>query len=246
LATYYQIKGDISSSKKSCEIAISLALSTGNTKWHSQGLCNLAWVQWSLGNYSAAQVHANEAQQLALISADLYREAQALNIEAICCYTLGNYTKAIPLCIRARDLIGLCGMSHGTINHAIMTTQAEIHRHKSEYVEARNIHTRILEGTTIQDPYSYGYALVNVAEIDVLIGAPKNDVQRNCERARKMLHTVGNVEPAIMCDVILADLHLREGNLLAAKTILIQCLKVTLESSQLQTYCLERLGDAIL
>jgi hypothetical protein len=75
LATYYQIKGDISSSKKSCEIAISLALSTGNTKWHSQGLCNLAWVQWSLGNYSAAQVHANEAQQLALISADLYREA---------------------------------------------------------------------------------------------------------------------------------------------------------------------------
>jgi hypothetical protein len=47
-----------------------------------------------------------------------------------------------------------------------------------------------------------------------------------------------------ICDVILADLYLREGNSLAAKTILARCLKVTLEYSQLQTYCLERLGDA--
>jgi hypothetical protein len=47
-----------------------------------------------------------------------------------------------------------------------------------------------------------------------------------------------------MCDVILADLHLREGNLLAAKTILVRCLKVTLSYSQMQTRCLEQLGDA--
>jgi hypothetical protein len=135
-------------------------------------------------------------------------------------------------------------MSHGTLDYDIMTTQAEIHRHKSEYVEARSIHTRILEGTTIQDPYSYGLAVVNVAEIDGLIGTPKDDMQRNCDRARKMLHTVGNVEGVTMCDVILADLHLREGNSLAAKTILARCLKVTPEYSQIQTYCLEQLGDA--
>jgi predicted negative regulator of RcsB-dependent stress response len=78
----------------------------------------------------------------------------------------------------------------------------------------------------------------------VLIGAPKNDVQRNCDRARKMLDTVGNVEGVTMCDVILADLYLREGNSLAAKTILARCLKVALEYSQIQTYCLEQLGDA--
>ncbi|KAJ7813188.1 hypothetical protein B0H13DRAFT_1925614 [Mycena leptocephala] len=65
-----------------------------------------------------------------------------------------------------------------------MNSQAEIHRLKSE----------ILEGTTIQDPYSYGLALVNIAEIDGLIGSPKDDVQRNCDRARKMLDTLGNAE----------------------------------------------------
>jgi hypothetical protein len=58
-----------------------------------------------------------------------------------------------------------------------------------------------------------------------------------------MLDTLGYVEGVAMCDVILEDLHLREGNSLAAKTILARCFKVTLEYSQIQTYCLERLGD---
>ncbi|KAJ7792631.1 hypothetical protein B0H13DRAFT_2298856 [Mycena leptocephala] len=244
LAYYYRKKTDMSSAKKTCRTAISLALSTGNTKQHSQGSKNLAWVEWQLGDYSAAQMHAIEARRLAIISADLYREAQALDIEAICCYTLGNYTKAMSLCIRARELLGFCGMSHGNLDHSIMTSQAEIHRHKSEYVEARSIHIRILEGTTMQDLHNYGFALLTVAEIDVLIGAPKNDVQRNCDRARKMLDTVGDTEGVAICDVILADIHMNEGNSLAAKRILERCLKVTLEYSQIQTYCLERLGDA--
>jgi hypothetical protein len=47
----------------------------------------------------------------------------------------------------------------------------------------------------------------------------------------------------ILCDVILADLYLREGNLLAAKTILARYLKLNLEYSQIKTCCLERLGD---
>ncbi|KAJ7922721.1 hypothetical protein B0H13DRAFT_2408011 [Mycena leptocephala] len=243
LPYYYLTRGDMSSATKSCEAAISLALSAGNTKQHSQGLRNLAWVEWRLGDYSAAQVHANEAQRLALISADLYREAQALNIEAMCCHTLGNCTKAMSLCIRARDLLGLCAMSHGTLDHNIMNTQAEIHELKSEYVEARSIHTCILEATSIQDPYSYGYASLSVAGIDVLIGAPK-DVQRNCDRARKMLGSVGNVQGMTFCDIILADLYLRKGNSLAAKTIFKRCLTARLEYSQIRTCCLERLGNA--
>ncbi|KAJ7801454.1 P-loop containing nucleoside triphosphate hydrolase protein [Mycena leptocephala] len=243
LAQYYHIKGDISSATKFSRAATSLALSTGNTKRHSQGLCNLAREKWNLGDYPTAQAHANEAQRLAIVSADLNREAMALHFEAACCYTLGNDTKAMSLCIRARDLLGLCAMSGGSLDNNIRSTQAEIHRHKSEYVEARSIHDTILEGTTIQDPYNYGWALFNIAEIDVSIGAPKNDVQRNCDRARKLFDTVGYAEGVAMCDIILADLQLREGNSLAAKTFFKRCLKLSLGSSQITTYCLERLGD---
>ncbi|KAJ7797692.1 hypothetical protein B0H13DRAFT_1934059, partial [Mycena leptocephala] len=236
--------GDISSAKKFCGPAISLALSTGNNKQHFRGLRNLAWVEWRLADYSAAQVHANEAHRLALVSADLDLEAQALHIEATFCYTLGNYTKAMSFCMRARNLLGLCVMSDGNLDHLIMNSQAEIHKLKSEYIEARRINTGILEATPIQDPYNYGFALLCVAEIDVLIGAPKDDVQRNCDRARKMLDTVDNVEGVSLCDVIFADLYLREGNSLVARTIFERCLKLSLGSSQITSYCLERLGDA--
>ncbi|KAJ7875044.1 hypothetical protein B0H13DRAFT_1894369 [Mycena leptocephala] len=59
-----------------------------------------------------------------------------------------------------------------------------------------------------------------------------------------MLDTVDEVEGVAMCDVILADLYLRDRNSLAAKTVLKKCLEITLEYSQIQTFCLERLGDA--
>jgi hypothetical protein len=72
----------MSSATKFCGATISLALSTKNTKRHSQGLCSLARVQWYLRDYSAAQVHAIKAKRLAIISADLYGEAEALHIEA--------------------------------------------------------------------------------------------------------------------------------------------------------------------
>jgi hypothetical protein len=77
-----------------------------------------------------------------------------------------------------------------------------------------------------------------------MIGASKKDVQRNCDRARRILNTVGDIEAVTMCDIILADLHLREGNSLAAQTIYERCFKLSLGWSQTTTYCLERLCDA--
>ncbi|KAJ7858555.1 hypothetical protein B0H13DRAFT_1901794 [Mycena leptocephala] len=101
-----------------------------------------------------------------------------------------------------------------------MTTQAVIHQLKSEYVEARSIQTGILEKTSIQDPQIHCLALINVAESDVMVGALKDDVWRNY-------------------------LYLMEGNPLAAQSFCERHLKkMTLEYSQVQTYCLERLGDA--
>jgi hypothetical protein len=78
LANYYRQNFDISTAKKFCETSISLALVTGNTKVQSQALTNFAWINRNNGDYFTAQVHGKEAQRLARISADLYREAQAL------------------------------------------------------------------------------------------------------------------------------------------------------------------------
>ncbi|KAJ7323257.1 hypothetical protein DFH08DRAFT_887776, partial [Mycena albidolilacea] len=46
------------------------------------------------------------------------------------------------------------------------------------------------------------------------------------------------------CDAILADLHLRENNLFAAKSLFEQSLKVALRAPEIKSFCLERLGNA--
>ncbi|KAJ7818565.1 hypothetical protein B0H13DRAFT_2455061 [Mycena leptocephala] len=213
LTSYHQRINDISTAKKHCETAISLALSTQNTKMQCQALICLAWINWSHGDYFTAQVHGKEAQRLARISADLYREAQALCLGSVCCSALGNYQQSICLCSRGRDLLALCGMSNGHLDHGITINQAEIHKLKSEYIEARSIHLRILEETSVtQNFHTYGFALLNVAEIDVAIGAPKEDIQGVYEKVREIFST---------------------RNLVIEITIY----------PEIMSYCLERLGD---
>ncbi|KAJ7873953.1 hypothetical protein B0H13DRAFT_1894777 [Mycena leptocephala] len=244
LVNYYRIKHDISTAQKFCETAISVALSSGNTKMHSKGLYGLAWMKWYLGDYFVAQLHAYRAQNLARICADLYTEAQALNIEATCWTTLGNYKKSILLSKRARDLLNLCGMSGGDLDHGIMSTQAEIHKLKSEYVDAHSINTQILREISVdQDSYNHGLSFLNIAEIGVSMGIPKDDVQRSHAMAREIFTTRGYSVGVMMCETILADLHLREGNMLAAKTLFERCVQLTLKHAQITSYCLERLGD---
>jgi tetratricopeptide (TPR) repeat protein len=125
-----------------------------------------------------------------------------------------------------------------------MTTQAEIHKLKSEYVAARSIQFKILQETSVdQDFYSYGFALLNVAEIDVAIGSPMEDVQSTYEKAREIFSTRNLVVQVVMSDTILADLYLREGNFLPAKTLFESCLKSSVRDPEIMSYCLERLGD---
>ncbi|KAJ7914454.1 hypothetical protein B0H13DRAFT_1872983 [Mycena leptocephala] len=244
LGYYYRIKLEITTAAKFSETALSIALSTSNIRAHLQGLINLAWIKWMNDDYSAAHVHAYEALRLARISADLHSEAQALRIECTYSDSLGDYKQSISLCSRARDLLALCGMSSGNLDHRLMNTQAEIHKLKSEYVAARRIHSGILQETSVdQDFHIYGFALLNIAEIDVSIGAPKNYVQSMCEKAREIFNTRNRATEVIMCDMILADLQLRERNFLAAKTLFERCIRSSLHPG-IRSFCLERLGDA--
>lgn len=212
---------------------------------HCQGLHTLAWIKWYHSEHPEAQMHAYEAQRLASISADLYKEASALRIESLCCYTLGNYKKSIFLSNRARHLISLCGLSNGDLDHRILSNQAEIHKLKSEYVEARTINMKLLEEICI-DKESLNYAVisVNIAEIDVFVGSKH---QKNYDTARKIFTTVYFKPGLVMCDTILADLYLREGNMSEAKHLFERCIQVSQRSpgnSETIAYCLERLGNA--
>ena len=78
-------------------------------------------------------------------------------------------------------------MSNGSLDRGIMTTQAENQKFKSVYTQARSIHVKLIQ-QTLRDrkPHEYVIALLNIAESGLSIGAPKDDLQRNCEKVREI------------------------------------------------------------
>ncbi|KAJ7676893.1 hypothetical protein DFH06DRAFT_1428772 [Mycena polygramma] len=224
--------------------ALSLATSTGNMKRQAQALLFMAWTNWALGNYSVAQEYAKECQRLARMSAQLYEEARGLRIDTMCCYSLGDYSQSLFLCKQARDLLAACGMSHSNLNHIIMSSQAEVHKLKSEYTEAQNIQQQICQDTCVTQPQHYAFALLNVTEIDIALDVPKDAVQRNIHSIRKICSTMTHRRGLAICDILLADLTLREGDLLVAKAFFSEYLNRSVgKDAEITLYCLERLGD---
>ncbi|KAJ7340549.1 hypothetical protein DFH08DRAFT_811769 [Mycena albidolilacea] len=184
------------------------------------------------------QAHAYEAQRLARVSADLFREAEALEIEAIGWTQLGNYKHSLSLCNRARHLIQLCGMTHSDIDHLIMNQQAEMHKLKSEYKEAYEIHIQIVQEASVEQyTFSHAFALLNLAEISLHLNASQDDVQRNVERAREIFRSTELV--------IEVTISLPKGREKAhSNKTFERCLKFAVgNNSDLTFYCLERLGD---
>jgi tetratricopeptide (TPR) repeat protein len=245
LAYYHHVyKHDIPTAQIFCQQGLSLAISTANDKRRSDSSCRFASIQWQCGNYSVAQSHAYEARRHARIAADLYKEAQALRIEALCKRDLGNYEGSISLCTRARHLLALSGVSGGGLDHVIMNSQAEVHRVKSEYSEARNIHAGILREMSVeQDPVIHGMALHNLAQIDVQIGAPVDIVRKNNDTAKTIFNTAGSSKLVQWCEVIEADLELREGHLLEAGTLFQKGLRFSWgKDSAMVSSCLDGLS----
>ncbi|KAJ6514629.1 hypothetical protein DFH09DRAFT_1431843 [Mycena vulgaris] len=230
------------------QTGLSLAISTGNTRRQGQLAAGLAYIKWQIGDPAAGQMYASEAERLAKISTDLYNEAWALYIEAHCWRAYGSYKHAAFLCHRARDLLAHCGMSGGTLDSDIMNEQGETHKSKSEYREARNILTKVLHGRPIEIlPLEHAFTLLNIAELDVLLGAPTEEVQQIIDTVKSVFNSLEYFVYEMMCDATMGALHLRGGNLQSAKSLFHKCLSLSGRSqAEIINYCLERLGDRSL
>jgi tetratricopeptide (TPR) repeat protein len=236
---------NVSLATDSFQRALSLAVSTGNTRAQSIALYHIAWINWQLGDYSTAQRYAQESQWQARISADLLNEAKALSVEAQTWTELGGYKQSMSLYNMARGCLARCGMSGGSIDHGFMIGLAAVHLNKSEYAEAGSIYTQILEEVSMeQDPYRHALALFNLAEIHVQIDVPQDDVQRAIDVAKSMFNTIGDQRLEIGCDIVQAQLHLREQDFQRAKAILQDSIRISWgKHSDNVVDCLKELGD---
>ncbi|KAJ7802513.1 hypothetical protein B0H14DRAFT_1658715 [Mycena olivaceomarginata] len=228
-----------------CQNALSLAISTENTRRHCEALISLAWIKRSLGDCLTAREHAYESNRLATVSANFHIQAESLNVGAVCCMQLGDYKRSLSLANHARRLLKLCGQAQSFLDHAIMFLQAEVHMAKSEYIEAHGINTQILRETSLeQDSFGHGYALGFAAEIDMSMGVSKAAIQRSINAAVSIFTTVGYDLGLALCGVLEADITLREGHMLEAQAQFRQCLKSSFGyHPAILTYCLKQLSD---
>ncbi|KAJ7455056.1 hypothetical protein FB451DRAFT_1516648, partial [Mycena latifolia] len=198
----------------------------------------LGEIKWLLGDYPAAQLHAQASYRVAELSGDLHSQAWALRTSAMCYRRYGNIQNSIFLCQRAQKLLELCGTTTGSSYTNLLHDLAEDQLLKSDYVEARKIYAQLVRDAAAQDSYKYAWALLNIAQLDIILGASKQDVISNLDKAMALFdaHRYGNY------DVMKTDL--REGEIVIAKGILQTCFKSTWgNNAQGALSCMESLAN---
>jgi tetratricopeptide (TPR) repeat protein len=222
--------------------ALSLARSVAHLIHEARVLIVLADYNWSIGEYSAAIAHTSEAQRLAHLSSNLCDEARAITLEARCRRDLGQYKECVVLLHRGRELLKLCGMSGGTLEWYLIEVEQIVHFQKSEYAAARSIAIEARDISSNQDTHHYASSLLDIAEIDVIIGSHEH-VMQNLDKAQKSFSSA-DIQSLTFCEIVVADLKLSQGDTMTAKTILEKALARSWRKDAVCSfYCLERMAD---
>lgn len=225
------------------EKALKLSRSCGDTVTQCSALTSLAAISLTTGDHSTVQINVHEGRRLAILTGNLYQEAHLLWIIAQCTCRLGDYRNSISHLRRAQEILDICGYVGGWLENLVKGYVGEVYRLKSEYTEARSIHTQNLDDTS-QAPINRAWALVCIAQIDVMTGTDAGDVQRNLNEAKMILCHTKYVYGVTWCEIVLADLKLREGDILSAEHLFQDCLNsIWGTQPDLVSVCLERLAD---
>jgi tetratricopeptide (TPR) repeat protein len=244
-ANYHRLNQDLGEGMQLCQSGLALAISIASTKWQSLALYMAAHIKKDFGDFSGAMEDASKSQRMAKIAGNPYQEACALCIGAVSWRWLGNYSHSISLLDRATHLMNLCGMSGGILHGTIRISQAEIHRLKSQYVDARSIQTHILQDNTAdQNPYHHALALLNIAQIDVEIRGAQYDVQQKINTAVTLFQGLKYPNGMTYCDAVRAAVNVQTGKFTTARNLFQKCLQSTWRNdSEVVMYCLEKLAS---
>ncbi|KAF8132133.1 hypothetical protein K438DRAFT_2130997 [Mycena galopus ATCC 62051] len=191
--------------------ALEMAELSEDSDQQCEVLIEAASQKWCTSDYIAGKSYAAAAQKLSKLSANLYKEAIATYFVAICLRMLGDFKGSAAQLHMASELLHIFGLPEGVLATKIAVDQAGIHLLKSEYQEARSMFCQIAERTSAnQNSISHETALLNIATINTIVGEAEKDIQHNLNTAREFMleHSQMNI---VLCDVMQANLNLREG-----------------------------------
>jgi tetratricopeptide (TPR) repeat protein len=228
---------------KLLEMALKLSRPCEDTDTQCSILTTLAAIKLGTGDHGTARTHVDEARRLANLSGNLFQEARALRVLAQCTRQLSDYRSSIVHLHRAKEILDICGLAGGWLETNIKGTRAEVHLLKSEYTDAKKIHTQSLQLSN-QDPFTYAFTWLNIAQIDVMLGTGTEEVQQNLNEAKSILCAMKYFYGITWCGMVLADLKLGEDDTISAEHLLQDCLNSTWQRhTDAVSFCLERFAD---
>ncbi|KAF7351523.1 ATPase-AAA-core domain-containing protein [Mycena sanguinolenta] len=229
LGYFYTYRDNLAKGVQTLVKALEVAKSARNIDEQGRILNMLASAKWSVAEYAAGLALVIEARRLLQLSGNFQEEAKSLWIEAGFHRKFGAYQYSLLLLWRARERLRLC----------------DTHMLKSEYAEAKKIHVTIAQNTSPeQDMLRHAYALLGIAQIDITLGTTGNDVEHTLSSAKMMLSHMVYDAGVKECEMSIANLHLAEGDLLAAKPVFQTCLQWSWgKEAEVSSYCLEQMAD---
>ncbi|KAJ7846198.1 hypothetical protein B0H14DRAFT_3681498 [Mycena olivaceomarginata] len=239
---FHQCRFDTHQALQFFERALDTSRSCQDTDKQCSALIGIAQLRYVTGDYCTAQAHIAKALQLSKSTSNLHQEANALYIEALCSIYLGNFLQAIDNLHRGRILLRICGLAGGNLDHRMTSLQGEIHFMKSEYAQARSIHSQ-MAATPDQDIWSHAMSLLNIAHINTICGDAR-DVRHKLNQAKEIFNRFARSRVMILYDVVEADIELREKKFDLAKITFQECLhSIWGTDNEVESFCLERLAD---
>ncbi|KAJ7918155.1 hypothetical protein B0H13DRAFT_2438163 [Mycena leptocephala] len=219
LSLYYIYQtGDTNKAQETCMRALALARRTKDHKVLAQVLQRMSGIQHQLGNLRPAWAFTLEAQAHAQAAGDLDIEFACIINRVSHFITAGNYGRASALCLE------LCRSP------------------KTEYAQARSINMTLVEKLRRDDgtkDSSCALALHNTFLVDIVTGTSLS--HESIHAVRQLSH---GVHWAVICDLLVADLFHRQGELMRADELYSKCLTITRgQYAESTNECFQRLGD---
>ncbi|KAJ7349742.1 hypothetical protein DFH08DRAFT_997021 [Mycena albidolilacea] len=222
---YFRVfRSDIHQAMQFYNKALDASRSCQDTDKQCSALIGISQLRYMTGDYCTAQAHIAEALQLSTSALNLFQEANALYIEALCSIYLGKFLQTMDSLHRGRILLGVCGLAGGNLGHQMANLQGEVHFLKSEYSQARSIYSQIVATVSLDhDPWFHAGSLLSVARVDTVCGDTR-DVYRGLDQAKEIYNQLNLSGVMIRCDMVEADIELREKKFDLAKITFQECL----------------------
>ncbi|KAJ7454939.1 hypothetical protein B0H11DRAFT_2324377 [Mycena galericulata] len=250
VATYYTHRGDITTASTHAEIALSLAEQADSDVQRNHALCKVAWYKRKKGKFREALALAREAQWFAGRIGNFQHETKALREEALCCMGLGDFSQAVDICGRMRQLVIAGGVEGTMYDISALDLEADIHLYKTAYVDSRKALQLMLKYSSPEKlELFHGVALVNIASIDVILGVFDSEpkVLAAIELPHRIFTSRQFLFGLLLCDRVLADFLLYQGRKAKAKEMFEKCVGSVcgwFEESFMA--CVRTLGDITL